>query len=383
MNAFRKFIILVSVLAGIYSVASPRIFGQAPVVSSPRDWGEYAEVRPVAFETGLSDYHHPSRTDAANCLTESGLCCDPQSAFVAGAEFLLIRPHFSEAIAFANGAQTLGTWDTSARALNFGYEGALRTYLGYRLADNSGELRFTYWHANNTTRVDGAVGGPGQFIVDPFGNLAGSVTVINPADPRFLTTLTGGDSIRTQASVRTNVYDLDFIKPFSFEQGSWQFEWSAGVRLADINQFYESAITNAGNPFSTGSFTADFLGAGPRLGLQVEHHFGSQSCFSVFANTHGSLLLGDHQVEFNNTDAATGFAMSQAETMTRTIPVLETELGTTTRLWNRFDLSLGWMFQAWYDLGTSGGTFGGFFTGADDSNVMSFDGLFVRGQFEY
>ncbi len=41
------------------------------------------------------------------------------------------------------------------------------------------------------------------------------------------------------------------------------------------------------------------------------------------------------------------------------------------------------MFQAWFDLGASGGTFGGFFSGADDANVMSFDGLLVRGEFTY
>ena len=45
--------------------------------------------------------------------------------------------------------------------------------------------------------------------------------------------------------------------------------------------------------------------------------------------------------------------------------------------------SAGWLFQAWFDLGVSGGTDGGKFTEVDDSNIMSFDGLFVRGLWRY
>ena len=51
--------------------------------------------------------------------------------------------------------------------------------------------------------------------------------------------------------------------------------------------------------------------------------------------------------------------------------MLESELGVAVNLTERLTLNTGWLFQSWFDLGTSGGTFGGFFSGADDSNIMA------------
>jgi len=95
-----------------------------------------------------------------------------------------------------------------------------------------------------------------------------------------------------------------------------------------------------------------------------------------------ALLLGQYDVRGDNTPVP-GFQTSQRESLTRTISVLETELGVSRQVHHGINLSLGWLFQAWTDLGTSGGTFGGFFAGADDANIMSFDGLFARAEFSY
>ena len=59
-------------------------------------------------------------------------------------------------------------------------------------------------------------------------------------------------------------------------------------------------------------------------------------------------------------------------------------------------LSAGWLVQAWFDLGVSGGTFSGqnlpavgfppiqnVFGGADDANIMGFDGVFVRAEYNF
>jgi hypothetical protein len=35
-------------------------------------------------------------------------------------------------------------------------------------------------------------------------------------------------------------------------------------------------------------------------------------------------------------------------------------------------------FQAWFDLGASGGTFGGFYTVTENSNLLAFEGPFAR-----
>jgi hypothetical protein len=305
---------------------------------------------------------------------------DTGSGLYAGADFLFVRPHFSEAVAFARGNQTLATYQTEGRPLAFSYDPSFRVFAGHRFDNGQGAIQFTYWHFRGGVSVDGTAPGIGQFIVDPFGNIVGTVAVIDPRDARFGTVLVGGDLIRTRATVEMNVYDVDLVRSIFAENPRWDFHWSAGVRIADVDQFYESAVTLAGNPVTRGDFSADFIGAGPRLGIEGRRCFGAQGRFSVFAHAYGSLLLGTYDVRSSNSAVPLGFSASQREHMTRTIPVVETELGGTWDVTDLLSLSAGWLFQAWFDMGTSGGTFGGFFAGTDDANIMSFDGLFVKAE---
>jgi hypothetical protein len=60
---------------------------------------------------------------------------------------------------------------------------------------------------------------------------------------------------------------------------------------------------------------------------------------------------------------------------------------------NRFNVRAGWLFQAWFNIGTSGGGFDGenlplapvdtAFGQTDDADIMSFDGLFVRAEYSF
>jgi hypothetical protein len=112
---------------------------------------------------------------------------------------------------------------------------------------------------------------------------------------------------------------------------------------------------------------------------------------SLFAKGGAALLVGSYSV--SSGASFTGFTGGQEAERTITVPVLETELGAKWRPSDRFTLSAGWLFQAWIDLGVSGGTFYGTqiplapapnaFGGADDANIMSFDGLFVRAQYDF
>lgn len=310
-------------------------------------------------------------------------CCDTagtwDGAFFVGADLLWIRPHFSEVIAFARGRQTASSFDVRGRDLDFDYEVSPRVFFGYRLGGGQGDLRFTYWHFDGETDAS-AGAAPGQFAVDPFGNVAGTVAVIDPRDARFGTVITGGDLLRTEGEVEMNVYDLEWTRPIVLQDCAWVLSWSAGVRIADVEQFYESVLSLGPATLARGDFAVDFVGAGPRVGFEARRSFGDGR-FSVFARNHGSLLMGDYEVESSNTlSAPAPFRAAQSASMTRLVPVLETELGAS---WNAADslrLSAGWLYQAWFDMGTSGGQFGGFFTGADDANIMSFDGLVLRAE---
>src|SRR5581483_9004032 len=97
----------------------------------------------------------------------------------------------------------------------------------------------------------------------------------------------------------------------------------------------------------------------------------------------GSLLLGG----YNSTSGAvfTGVASAnQAAHRMLTVPVIEAELGGAWQPTPSLMFSAGWLWQAWFDLGVSGGTtYGGKFVEADTASIMAFDGLFLRGLYQY
>ena len=299
-----------------------------------------------------------------------------------GGDFLLIRPTFSEAVAFARGVQTPASIHMDGQALDFDHQPSFRLYGGVGL-DSGDELRFTYWNFDGDVHVSGDAA-PGTFIVDPFGNLVGAAAVVDPRDGRFVppppggagpTILVGGDFIQTEAVVDMNVFDLEYRRAIYADHRALRVDWTAGLRVADIDQFYRSFITTAGAPHSHGRFGVEFTGIGPRLGLDARRTTGSGR-LAFFARAVGSLLVGSYDVDFvHDVFYPVVFSASQTQSMNRVIPVLESEIGVAYRPTDWIAFAAGWTFQAWYDMGTSGGTFGGFYAGADDANIMTFDGL--------
>lgn len=321
-------------------------------------------------------------TVAASCSPNCGGCnaagCLAARGFFGGADFLLVRPHFSEAMAFARGAAGPGSLRTAAEPLDFDYDGSLRAFLGYRGGNGEGELRFTYWHMQGDTAVGAGTPGPGEFVVDPFGNLFG----IDPTGGAAPFYQPDGDSIATRASVDLNIFDIDMATSVCLKNPSWKLDVLAGVRIVDVDQAYDSVVRDdADNVLSAGDYSVDFSGAGPRLGAGLRRVFGRKRQFAAYANGAGSLLLGTYDVAFNTT--AGQFQGGQSEQMTRLIPVVDMEVGGAWQCSDHLTLAGGWMNQAWFDLGTSGGSFSGLFTGADDSNIMSFDGMFLRAELAF
>jgi Legionella pneumophila major outer membrane protein precursor len=287
----------------------------------------------------------------------------------AGADYLLLRAHFSEAIAFVQVTDSLQNGlpheQSQAQELNFSYNSAFRTYLGYHLSPVS-DLQFTYLHINTSVAVNGTSSSPAQFNIDAFGDRAGF-----------------GQSIQTNANVQLNAFDFDYVKPFVLNQGCFGVRASAGVRLADVRQSYGSNTFDAlGGVIGQGAFATHFFGAGPHLGLQAQARRRPDSSFSLIARGAGSILVGGYDISSGAVFTGVGGA-SQAASHTLTVPVIEAELGAAWQPTPSFTLSAGWMFQAWFDLGVSGGTNGGKYIEVDDSNIMSFDGLFTRAMWRY
>jgi len=317
------------------------------------------------------------------CATQTCATQNCAAAFFAGADFLFVRPHFSEATAFAQGSLGPGGLMVTGQELNFNYEAAFRVFGGYRFEGGDTELRFTYTRITDDVTVDAGNPGPGHFLVDPFGNVVGTAPVVDPNSALFGHSIVGGDHIHTDASVTLNAYDLEILKPIALPWSQWALRYSLGVRVADIDQSYESVVDLTGAFFSGGQYTVDFLGAGPRVGLQGQRYFGKSHSFSLFANAYGSLLVGEYDEHFSQTTTAPPFAAQQTTKIIRTVPVAEIEMGGGWSPYAWLNLSAGWLFQAWFDLGTSGGKFDGYYVVTENANIMSFEGLFVRGEIAF
>ena len=219
------------------------------------------ELAPLgAFEHG----HHqdgwvegempPHGPGCSSCVGGPECVAEPAlgSRWYAAQDYLLIRTHFSEAIAFARVNDSLvgGVFNRHVEAdeLNFDYESSFRSTLGYHLNDCA-DIRFTFWHLDVDTLVRG-VAGPGETIVDPYGGMAPT-----------------GAEIAAGASVKMNVFDLEYVRPIRIPHPHLGFEYSAGLRFADVEQFADSTIHNGGVMTSRGVFETDFFGVGPYLSV--------------------------------------------------------------------------------------------------------------------
>ena len=286
-----------------------------------------------------------------------------------GAEYLLLRMHFSEAIAFVNATDSLSgglpSEQVQARELSFNYNSAFRTFLGYNLTPTSA-VQLTYFHFNTGIAVNDTVTAPNQYDIDAYGDKAGP-----------------GQTIATNAFVHINAFDLDYVRPYLLNRGLVGVRLNAGMRWADVRQHYDSTVfTAAGGVQGNGNFNTHFIGYGPHIGLQAQARRSSDSRFSLLARTGGSLLVGGYNVSSGAVFPGVA-AGGQSANRTLVVPIYEAELGVAWQPTQSFTFSAGWLFQAWFDLGVSGGTDGGKFTEVDDSNIMSFDGLFLRGLWRY
>lgn len=310
------------------------------------------------------------------CANDCACPAPWRARLFASAEYRLMRPHFSEAVAFATVTDSIGATGFSrqvaADELDFDYESSFRFFLGYHL-NECADVRLTYWHLDAETFVTGTAG-PGQTIVDPFGNLGPT-----------------GASIDTTATVQMNVFDLELVRPMNVQCGGLGFHYSAGLRFADVSQFYDSIVSAGGVLTSDGRFDVDYFGVGPHISLTGETRHGACREFSLFAKGAMALLVGQYDISTEVT--LPGASGGQTADRVRTVPVLESELGVAWLPNDRVRISAGWLFQAWFNLGASGGTFDGerlpmapvdtAFGGADDADIMSFDGLFLRAEVGY
>lgn len=352
----------------------------------------------------VAPYHDPEMLqdsgefmDGPGCDMPCDSCCDscmagPRGGFFFGADYLFTKPRLSESVAevrrtIDNRNDTnpeISQLTDTAVEYPYDYQGSVRAFAGYRLWDCGGQVQFTYWRLRGDASLSD---GPADLESGPI--IAGQLEN-NPPNGGFFS---------ASSDVRANLYDIDFSKCWEPTGdccdgcccARWDFRYSAGVRIAQIDRHDSNLTTNAlGGAPTFGDIDAEFRGAGPRVGLMGRRYFGPCGRLSLFAKGSFALLLGDYNVDRVRRTPGTPVSTedglnptiitAQHDSLTRIIPVPEIEVGGTFQVTERFFVSAGWFIQAYADLGSSAQIDGTNFGPLDDANILAFDGLFVRGE---
>jgi hypothetical protein len=387
-----------------------------PVVSGSQSesYGAvYPQGVPIRYRGGFQDAPQPMPESMGATPITGGYdpscgdcgcdecCCDGGGPFggslrrgagrwLAGGEFLFARPHFSEPTAYIlHQNPILGPGNNLAAAdtyvnHEFDYEPSFRGYVGYRLDECCAELRGTYTRLQSDSSKSRAPNANASIVPTYF--------EVQPAP---------GDTLTANMGIAGDVFDLEFSR--CIRAGGecipcdcrtcpdWSLSWSAGARLANWDMNADVFTTDP----TDGRLDIDyqFIGAGPRIGLEGNRYFGRWQQFSIYSSFDASLLVGWYEYQMVRSVPSVGVNPSTTETfasnVTRTIPVTEIELGLRWKPYERLTVSAGWFFQAWWDLGTStqqsspllGGIGPQFML--DDSNIMSWDGLTLKAEVSF
>jgi hypothetical protein len=327
-------------------------------------------------------------------------CCDGNGWFggrrrgagrwIVGAEFLFARPHFSEPTAFVlHQNATLGPGNV-LRASDtyvyheFDYEASGRTYLAYRLDECCAELRATYTRLQSDSSKSATTNANASIVPTYF--------EVQPGP---------GNTLTSNLGVSGDVLDVDFSR--CIRNGGecipcdcrtcpeWDLSWSAGVKLA-LWDFNDDVFTNVATDGAL-DMDQEFVGAGPKIGLEGKRYFGQQQQFQVYSSLDVALLLGWYEYDMYRRIPSVGVNPATEESfhskVTRTVPMTEIELGMKWQPYDRLTLSAGWFFQAWWDLGISTQQTSNLLGGLgptfllDDSNIMSWDGLTLKAELTF
>ena len=306
------------------------------------------------------------------------------------ADYLYVRSNFSQSVAYLTETTSGTTVTDEYHNFDFQHESSYRLGGAYTLPGCGEELRFTFTRFNSYADV-----------VIPY-----SATVIVPysIDPP-----PGGETW-ARADVNVKTYDLDLAKviPLGGTVGcgggcgcgcgtecdgscgcdsccgcpTWDITWSGGLRFADADWQRNYTAYTANSSIDSQAVTSmNFEGGGVRMGLEGRRYLGSRGIFSMFLRGDLSLLLGNVDLRTEVTDTATSSVIVQHSRNRRVIPVTDIEGGITAQVSCHTKLSAGYLFSAWNDLGMSDQTLcdaTALCAGYDDSNLLSFDGMFVR-----
>lgn len=273
------------------------------------------------------------------------------SGAYAGYSLVFAKPHLKES--FQATILDVPTGTLSLQPFEYDYEPSSRVWIGFQNESGIG-LRAKYWHFDHNgdgfTRRATPAERPG----------AAATTVIYPAN---ITTALPGDLLRVSNSLAAQSVDLEGTRAIAL--GKTELTASAGLRYAQLEQTYFAQVTSLATPGIL-SFSRNFYGLGPSIGVDARHPIG-MSGISAVATFRGSFLFGQKTLERSVTGDVTpnaGPANVKLRNADEITGIYEAGLGAEWRLYSGAagEFSLRGMYegQLWTDGGAPTITFLGF-----------------------
>ena len=299
-----------------------------------------------------------SASEPIGLMEECGFGWNQSTAICGGVEYLVVKTHQT-----ANGAFEIAPNGGSGSAVDNveftnQYNSGFRAFLDYQT--QGGEmLRFTYTYIFNDNEQSASVP-DGAVLASPLG------ASLNP-----------GDTINATNHVLLNLWDLEDQHPLQLPGccegcANWDVNWRWGLRVIDL----QDDVKNEVNGPDAAVFTqkSAFVGAGPRVGLEINRQIGqSRVCVNIGADA--ALLLGG--LKTDGSDTPTGFHTAQV------VPDFDLRLGVAWRPTCNFTLTTGWVFETFGNATALNDAAGLAFVVPPTVGNLSYDGLFVRGEVHF
>ncbi len=225
-----------------------------------------------------------------------------------------------------------------SQEFDFGYSSTYRLGGGFRWGDCGEAITFGFFRFGNTA----------DYVIDPIcanichiyaGQLGNNA---DAAGERFIATY----------DTSINAYDLDYSKRIPIcscnsnpcdccDCPPWAVTWSGGLRVLDLSRTERNFVfDNTGLLATAGTIQTDFVGAGPKVGLDGRRFFGKSYCWSIYSKGSLALLLGDYDT--TRTVVEGQATTIQTDNFRRVIPVTEIEVGLSRQFSRNTMLTAGY-----------------------------------------
>ena len=303
-----------------------------------------------------------------------GGCCDPFWSHRTGAffDFLYLRPRNAD-VAYAlprNGVDP-------ATAVPFGgvstanpdYSPGFRIGANYALDRcSSFQLAYTYFQSETNGSV---------FANPPLG-VHSLVT-----DPHTYTAASDSLAALSRYNVRFQLVDLDYRRLIA-GGSNWYVNYAVGTRYAHLSQLFRESQPIGPGQTSVGT-NVNFDGGGSRVGL-IGMRKAPTRGFLIYGKGFADILVGNFRSDYHQIN---NFQQTQVWTSWkdfRPVPILEFELGGGwTSANNRFQFRAGYYFASWFNTVSTSNYIQAVQTNnyVNVGNAITFDGLVLRGQYNY